>query len=98
MLNWLPFYSSATESSIQFDGEFAHYVPGRSRAIGKTGVTYVDDFEATKSTIDLKSTSSWSLASVPQGQTQGGMFPEGIHTSINEPARRQLAAGYNRAL
>lgn len=98
MLNWLPFYSSSTESSIQFDGEFAHYIPGHSRAIGKTGVTYIDDFEATKSTIDLKSTSSWSLASTPQGQTQGGMFPEAIHTTVNDAARRQLALGYNRAI
>lgn len=90
----LSFHSTTSESNFQFEGEFAHFIPGHSRAIGKEGTTYIDDFEATKSTTDLRSIYKWHLASTPQGQMQ--LFPE-AHTSDADPARRQLAYGYNRA-
>ena len=90
----LSFHSTTTESNLQLEGEFAHFIPGHSRAIGKEGTTYIDDFEATKSTTDLRSIYRWHLASTPQGQIQ--MFPE-ANVSDSDPVRRQLAYGYNRA-
>ena len=77
MLDRLPFYSTTTPSRITFIGEFAHLIPGHSRLIGRAGTAYIDDFEGSKSTIDLKNVHSWHLASTPQFQTQPGMFPEG---------------------
>ena len=77
MLDRLPFYSTTTPSRITFIGEFAHLIPGHSRLIGSAGTAYIDDFEGSKSTIDLKNVHSWHLASTPQFQTQPGMFPEG---------------------
>ncbi|MBO4645783.1 MAG: cell surface protein SprA [Bacteroidales bacterium] len=90
----LSFHSTTTESNLQVEGEFAHFIPGHSRAIGKEGTTYIDDFEATKSTTDLRSVYKWHLASTPQGQMQ--LFPEAA-TSDNDSPRRQLAYGFNRA-
>ncbi len=90
----LSFHSTTTESNLQIEGEFAHFIPGHSRAIGKEGTTYIDDFEATKSTTDLRSIYKWHMASTPQGQPQ--LFPE-ANVSESDPVRRQWAYGYNRA-
>lgn len=73
MIDKLPFYSTKEKSSISFDGEFAQLVPGHSKVIKKSGTAYIDDFEATKTSIDLKSRTSWVLASTPQKQS---IFPE----------------------
>lgn len=91
MLDKLPFYASTTPSRITFVGEFAHLIPGHSRRIGSAGTAYIDDFEGSKSSIDLKNVQSWSLASTPQFQTQTGMFPEGAPNT-------GLAFRYNAAL
>ncbi len=76
MLDRLPFYSTSATSRITFDGEFAHLIPGHSRHIEGKGAAYIDDFEGSKSAINLKNVQSWSIASTPQGQTRSDMFPE----------------------
>ncbi|NOY50897.1 MAG: cell surface protein SprA [Chlorobi bacterium] len=75
MINKLPGISSNQISKINIDGEFAQFIPGTSRAVGKNGTSYIDDFEGAKSSIDLKHIGSWFLASTPQGQTTD-LFPE----------------------
>ncbi|MCX7950169.1 MAG: cell surface protein SprA, partial [Treponemataceae bacterium] len=90
LLDKLPFYSTNVVSKVAFTGEFAHFIPGHSSAIGSTGTSYIDDFEAAKSTIDLRLPNNWYLASTPQGQTQPGMFPEAALGT-------GLAYGFNRA-
>ncbi len=94
LIDFLPFHSTTTVSNFQIEGEFAHFIPGHSRAIGKEGNSYIDDFESTKSYVDLKSFNYWSMASTPQGQTM--LFPEANATTSSSP-RIQLAYGYNRA-
>ena len=44
VIDWLPFHSTTAESNMQLEGEFAHFIPGHSRAVGKEGTTYIDDF------------------------------------------------------
>lgn len=95
MIDKLTFHSTTTQSFLNMEGEFAHFVPGHSRVIGKKGTTYIDDFEGSKSTIDLTTMSNWVLASTPQGQPD--IFPEAQGTSVSDNARRKLAYGYNRA-
>lgn len=90
MVDKLPLIETDARSMITLNGEFAHFLPGHSRAIGQTGTSYIDDFEGTKSTIDLKLVSRWVLASTPQGQTQASMFPEGAPST-------GLSYGKNRA-
>ncbi|MEG1910817.1 MAG: cell surface protein SprA, partial [Bacteroidales bacterium] len=64
----LPFSSSKTPSRINLYAEFAHFIPGYSKVISKEGTTYLDDFEGTKTTINLKEPYSWYIASTPQYQ------------------------------
>jgi cell surface protein SprA len=85
----LPLLQTKESSSLTFAGEFAELIPGHSKAIGKAGNSYIDDFEGSQSTIDIKSPSAWTIASVPQGQT-ATLFPEG---ELNN----NLAYGYNRS-
>ncbi len=89
IIDKLPFYSSKTPSRVSVEGEFAHFIPGHSRAIGKSGTSYIDDFEGAKSTYDLKNIGYWFLASTPQGQ-ENTLFPEASSFS-------GLKYGYNRA-
>ena len=89
LLDKLPFYSTKVPSKLRVDAEFAQFIPGHSRAVGKTGTSYIDDFEGAKSTISLTNIASWSIASTPQGQTL--MFPEAATGT-------RLAYGYNRAI
>jgi cell surface protein SprA len=65
-------------------------IPGHPKAIGKQGVSYIDDFEGSTSDIDLLNVGRWFLASVPRGQTASNMFPE-------TAADSSLAYGFNRA-
>ena len=90
LVDKIPLINTKEMSTITAAGEFAYLVPGHSKAIGKDGNSYIDDFEGSQSTIDLKAQASWNYASTPQGQTQAGMFPEGNYSD-------SLIYGYNRA-
>ncbi len=93
MVDKLPFIETDARSLITLDGEFAHFLPGHSRAIGVSGTSYIDDFEGTKSTIDLKLVSRWVMASTPQGQIN--IFPEGaIGTGLKYGMNRARLAWY----
>lgn len=74
-IDWLPLLETKEKSTFTFEGEVAQLIPGQSRHLDKRGSVYLDDFEANKSTIDLRMWSAWSLASTPQGQQ--ALFPEG---------------------
>ncbi|HEX5655283.1 MAG TPA: cell surface protein SprA, partial [Chitinophagaceae bacterium] len=89
-LDKLPFYSTRANSSITAYAEAALLQPGHAKQIGKgnEGVIYVDDFEGTRASIDLRfPLINWTLASIPQGN---GMFPESA--LLNDSS-----SGFNRA-
>ncbi|MFA9370916.1 MAG: cell surface protein SprA [Labilibaculum antarcticum] len=88
MVDKIPFIETKEPSSIAVEGEFAQLVPGHNKAIGSSGTAYIDDFEGTETSIDMKSLSSWVLASTPQNNDL--LFPEG---NLNN----DLAYGFNRA-
>lgn len=90
MVDALPFIKTKKESRVTIDGEFAHFIPGHSKAIGRSGTSYIDDFEGSKSTIDLRQPHWWKLASTPEKQTETGLFPEGASGT-------ERMYGYNRA-
>jgi cell surface protein SprA len=95
-LDKLPFYSTKTNSSITANAEVAVLQPGHSPQIGKgnEGAIYLDDFEGTRSSIDLRfPLINWTLSSVPQKATDQFnqiLFPE---ATLNN----DLASGYRRA-
>jgi cell surface protein SprA len=88
MVDKLPFISTKAPSSVTFNGEFAKLMPGHPSALnfaGANGTSYLDDFENSRSIIDIKSASGWQISGTPQ------LFPES--QLIND-----LSYGYNRAL
>ncbi len=84
----LPFLSTKEPSSFTLSGEFAQLVPGHPKVLNASGsaggTTYLDDFEASRSVIDLKSAVSWQLSPTPQ------LFAEA-------QLMDNLAYGFNRA-
>ncbi|MFN2335659.1 MAG: cell surface protein SprA [Bacteroidales bacterium] len=74
-IDWLPLISTNAPSTINFFGEFAHLVPGHSKAITSAGAVYIDDFEASEISLDLRAFNAWSMASVPQGQDHFSLKP-----------------------
>lgn len=65
VLDMLPFVNATQPSSIAFNAEFAQLIPGHSKVIGESGYAYIDDFETTKTNIDIHYPLYWSLASTP---------------------------------
>ena len=92
VIDKLPGISTNVVSKITVNAEFAQFIPGHSKAIGQSGTSYIDDFEGAKSTIDLKHTGSWFLASTPQGQPD--LFPEGSMTGYDYGKNRAKFAWY----
>ncbi len=84
MVDKIPLIDAKKTSSINFFGEFAHLIPGHSRAIKKSGTAYIDDFEGSETSIDLRLFPNWMLSSTPS------MFSESTLSN-------NLAYGYNRA-
>jgi cell surface protein SprA len=96
ILDKLPFYSTKAMSGVTAYAEAAVLQPGHAPQIGKgnKGVIYVDDFEGTRSSIDLRfPITSWTLASTPQhspSPSNPDQFPEAQLSN-------DLAYNYNRA-
>ncbi len=89
LLDKLPFYSTKAVSTITAYGEAALLKPGHPAQIGKgeEGLIYIDDFEGTRSNIDLRFPFvGWALASTPAGA--------GI---IGADSINKLSYGYNRS-
>ena len=85
----IPLIATKEMSTITASAEYAYLIPGHNKAIGKNGNAYIDDFEGSTSTIDLRSQGTWNLASTPQGQPT--LFPETASLDTT------LKSGYNRA-
>jgi cell surface protein SprA len=91
MIDKLPFIETKAPSRVSITSEFAHFIPGHPRALGKSGVSYIDDFDGSTSGIDMSNVGQWFLASTPRGQTSLDMFPESAYNFDT------IATGFNRA-
>jgi cell surface protein SprA len=74
LVDKIPFINTKAPSTINFSGEFAQLRPGSPGALNfagsKNGTSYLDDFENSRSVIDIKSAINWQISGTPQ------MFPE----------------------
>lgn len=70
----IPFINTKEKSTITASVEAAYLIPGHNKAIGDEGQSFIDDFEGSQSSIDIRSFNTWVLASTPQGQPD--LFPE----------------------
>lgn len=89
-LDKLPFYSTNVMSTITAYGEAALLKPGHPPQIGKgkSGLIFIDDFEGSRNSIDLRfPLVSWGISSTP---ANNGLFPEAN-------GRDSLPYGFNRA-
>jgi cell surface protein SprA len=93
LVDALPLISTKALSTVSVDAEFAQLLPGHSSAIGKAGATYIDDFESTKLTVDLKQYTAWMLGSTPEYMST----PRARQKYFEGSKSRNLDNGYNRA-
>lgn len=88
LIDKIPLISTKAPSTFTFSAEYAKLIPGHPNAINgsgeKGGTSYLDDFEASRQIIDLKSAIPWQLSGTPQ------LFSESQLVD-------NLAYGYNRA-
>lgn len=89
LVNKIPFITTKVPSSVAFNGEFAQLLPGSPSSLNfagsKNGTSYLDDFEASQSVIDIKSASTWQISGTPQMIT-----PDALQFN-------NLSYGYHRA-
>lgn len=64
VLDKIPFLHLTQPSQISFTGEFAQLIAGEAGGT-QDNASYIDDFEGTKTTIDVMTSTSWFISSVP---------------------------------
>jgi len=84
-LDKIPFVNATKPSTIAINAEYAQLIPGHSKVVSSAGLAYLDDFESTKTTIDIHYPINWYLASTP------ALFKESTKSD-------QTVYGKNRAL
>ncbi|KAA3635934.1 MAG: cell surface protein SprA [Bacteroidetes bacterium] len=90
MVNGIPLISTKAPSSVNISAEAAYLKPGHARAINeskddKDGVVYLDDFEGSASSLDMRTPANrWFLSSVPHNDNNNNnpLFPEYTADSI----------------
>ncbi|PHS10901.1 MAG: cell surface protein SprA [Kordia sp.] len=92
LVNKLPNIDTDVPSNISVRGEFAYLLPGSPKQTKQNGeaTTYVDDFEAAQSAIDVKAPLSWKLSSIPNGHAP-------LQTGEEPIPNDDLTAGFRRA-
>ncbi|GAL79596.1 hypothetical protein JCM19274_3008 [Algibacter lectus] len=91
LVNKLPNIDTDAESNFSVRGEVAYLLPGSPSGTNLNGeaTSYIDDFEGSQNSIDLRSQQSWFLSSRPVGlntPTNGNEDDNGIQN------------GYQRAM
>ena len=67
LVNKVPWIDATAPSTLQVNAEFAQLIPGHTKDVGNVGTAYIDDFESTKTNIDIHYPNYWRLASTPAG-------------------------------
>ena len=70
VLDKIPFLHLTQPSQISFTGEFAQLIAGEAGGT-QDNASYIDDFEGTKTTIDVTTPTSWFISSVPSLNFKG---------------------------
>ncbi len=95
MIDAIPFIGTKEKSNLTVQGEFARLMPGSPRGIKIEGeaTTYLDDFESSQTSIDIKNPNAWQLASTPENQAE--KFSEASYNGIESGYNRAKLAWYN---
>ncbi|KGO96573.1 T9SS outer membrane translocon Sov/SprA [Flavobacterium enshiense] len=94
MVNKLPNLDTDVPSNLSFRGEIAYLMPDASKNDSFDGeaTVYIDDFEGSQSTIDMRAPLSWSLASTP---LEGDL--DGVPGEAADSPSDDLSVGHKRA-
>lgn len=96
-LNKIPSMQSDVPSNISIRGEMAYLLPSTPKSADFDGeaTAYLDDFEGTQTTIDMRGARAWTLASTPlafvPGEQLYGTNPEDADNLKNGYGRAKLA-------
>lgn len=74
MVDAIPLINTKEVSTINLSGEYARLFPGNSKVIGASGLSYIDDFEGSENSIDIRQPGLWSLASTPTRFPESQLF------------------------
>ena len=93
VIDKLPFVNATKPSTLAVNAEFAQLIPGHSSVVNTPGSTgglaYIDDFESTRTSIDIHYPINWYLASTPR------MFAESdLSNDVNYGKNRALLSWY----
>ncbi len=91
LVDKVPWINATAPSTFQVNAEFAHLIPGHTRDVGTVGTAYVDDFESTKTSIDIHYPNYWKLASTPTG---AGYEEAAMGSHVDYNKNRALLAWY----
>ena len=95
VLDKIPFVNATQPSSVVLNAEYAQLIPGHHKVIGDVGLAYLDDFESTKTNIDIHYPYYWHLASTPYSDGPNPLFPEAsLSNDIEYGKNRALLAWY----
>ncbi|RYE14644.1 MAG: cell surface protein SprA, partial [Sphingobacteriales bacterium] len=93
LVDKIPLINTKEVSTFNFSGEFAQLIPGTpgilTYAGSKNGTSYLDDFENSKSVIDIKSYINWQISGTPQ------LFPEWDAADLSYGYNRSRLSFYN---
>ena len=94
-LDKLPLLEASAPSSITLNAEVAQMIPGHRKVRNNRGNAYLDDFETTRTSIDLRYPHYWTLASTP-ANTDNPLFPEAtLSNDIDYGKNRALFAWFS---
>jgi len=95
LLNKVPTINATAPSQLSVTAEFAQLLPHKQKSGTNKGSSYIDDFETSQTSLDLRSPYSWFLASTPYDGGKDALFPEASLTNnVDYGKNRALLAWY----
>jgi cell surface protein SprA len=97
LVNKLPNVDTDVPSNISVSGEVAYLLPNASKGDQFEGQStiYVDDFESSQSSIDLRSPYAWSLASTPENNPKSKYNFNGNLEGLDNGFKRSKLSWYS---
>ncbi|MEG1521731.1 MAG: cell surface protein SprA [Bacteroidales bacterium] len=91
----IPWVNATAPSTFSLTAEYAQLIPGHSKTIKDKGEVYLDDFESSQSSLDLRTPYAWQLASTPYDPSANALFPEaGLSNDVRYGQNRALLSWY----
>ncbi|WP_281636377.1 cell surface protein SprA [Flavobacterium marginilacus] len=97
LVNKLPNIDTDAPSSVTVSGEFAYLMPNASKGDKFEGEStiYVDDFESSQSSIDLRSPYAWTLSSTPANSSRSAYNFNGNSEGLDYGFKRGKLSWYS---